>query len=171
MDTKEILRSKSIIRNRIVSSIVRDEFHKLYPGRNLMISCHFHQKGLEWGTSWTYYEQAIRHVLQVNHTIHLFGTSGIGKFAEMVLNMTSEHKQKIVIHEGRIDNHVQSARHLEHILHCDDFILYASPLAIWGAILTNVVDSVVTYPILGKENLIEKIKVDTWKGISVGDQN
>jgi len=132
-----------------------------------MISCHFFQKGLEWGTPWSYYEQAIRQVLRKDHTIHLFGSIGIGKFAEKVLNITMEDKQKIVIHEGHRDNLQQTAKHLEYILHCDDFILYTSPIAIWGAFLTNVKDSVITYPIVGKENWIEKVKLDKWVGISV----
>lgn len=167
-DTRDILRSKSIIRNRLVSSIVQNDFHRLYPGRNLMISCYFYQKELlERGTPWTYYEQAIHQVLRKDHTIHLFGASGIGKFAEKVLNMTADQKQKIVIHEGHIDNNAQTAKHLEHILHCDDFILYASSVALWGALLTNVQDSIITYPLLGKDNMIEKMKLDKWIGIKV----
>ena len=165
----EFLQLKSIIRNRLVSSIVQNEFHSLYPGRNLMITCHFFQNGLEMETQWKYYEKAIPLVLQRNHTIHLFGPVGIGKFAERVFNMTTEHKQKIVIHEGHRDNHAQSAKHLEHILHCDDFILYNSPLAVWGAYLTNVEDSVITYPLLEKDNWLEKVKVDKWIGIKVND--
>jgi hypothetical protein len=78
--------------------------------------------------------------------------------------MTVEHQQKIVIHEG---HHAQSAKHLEHILHCDDFILYSTTLAIWGAYLTNVPDSIITYPLLGKDNWIETVKGHNWIGIGV----